>query len=223
MATFVLVHGICHGGWCWEPVTDRLRAAGHTVAPVDLELTSLAADAAVVTRTLDELDGPKVLVGHSYGGLVISRAAGGRDDLAHLVYVAAVLVPADDVFLVRAMEHPSLLAERGVIDDDGIVTVDPDAALACFYNTSPPELGRAAAARLRPTAVGCLAEGPGAEPWRRVPTTYVRCEHDQAVHPDLQAEMSALAGTVVHFATDHSPFLADPDGLTAVLTAAAPS
>ena len=97
MSKFVLVHGLCHGGWCWEPTATDLAALGHDVTAVDLPLTGLDDDASVVTHTLDRLDGPVVLVGHSYGGLVISRVANGRDDVSHLVYIAALMIGADDV------------------------------------------------------------------------------------------------------------------------------
>jgi pimeloyl-ACP methyl ester carboxylesterase len=186
MASFVLVHGICHGAWCWEDTCAALDARGHRPVAVDLELTSLEADATVVRRALDGLDGPTVLVGHSYGGLVISRAAGARSDVAHLVYVAAVMIDRDDVFIARAADFPpSPLAELAAICD-GIITVSPQAAAKAFYNECGRDEAARAAARLRPTAIACLAVPPEHEPWRSIPSTYVLCERDRAILPEAQ-------------------------------------
>ena len=134
MATIVLVHGIGHGAWCWDDTVEALSARGHQPVALDLPLTSLPDDAAAVRRALDELDGPVVLVGHSYGGLVISGAAARRDDIAHLVYVAAAMIPGDDVLIERAAAFPPVaLAERAEFTDDGQIVVSPDAAVDCFY------------------------------------------------------------------------------------------
>lgn len=207
MSSFVLVHGICHGAWCWEPTADALRARGHDVVAVDLPLTSVDADAATVTEVLDRSEGPVVLVGHSYGGVVISRAAAGRSDVGHLVYVAAVLLDGDDVFLTRTADFPpSPLAASAVIAD-GTITVGPEAAIDGFFNACAPADASVAAARLRPTNVECLATPVGAEPWRDIASTYVRCDQDRAIHPDLQRWMSTRAGRVIAYDTDHSPFL----------------
>jgi len=107
MSTFVLVHGAGHGAWCWERTERDLAARGHSSVAVDLPLTSLEEDAAAVSECLDSLDGQAILVGHSYGGLVISKAAGDRTDVEQLVYVAAVLVDADESILTLASGFPS--------------------------------------------------------------------------------------------------------------------
>lgn len=222
MATYVLVHGIAHGAWCWEHVQVDLTARGHAVHAMDLPLTSLADDAATVMRVLDAAREPVVLVGHSYGGAVISRAAAGRDDVRHLVYVAALLLDGDDAFLARSVEWPATpLAERATYTDDGRVTVDPDTAVACFYNTCDPDEARASAARLRPSAIACMAVPVGGEPWRTIPATYVLCEQDRAVHPDLQRWMSTRASRTVVLDVDHSPFYSARGPLLEVLLRAA--
>lgn len=218
MTSYVLVHGVAHGGWCWSPVVDRLMERGHQVVAVDLPLTSLEDDAAAVRSALDAAPHPVVLVGHSYGGLVISRAAGGRTDVSHLVYVAAAMLDAEDPPAERfAAFPPSTLFQGDIFTDDGRLVIPVEHAIVSFYAECDPEVARAAAERLRPTSMACLSSPVGAEPWRTVPSTYVLCEQDQAVHPDLQRWMSTRAGTVVTFNTDHSPFLSTPDELTDVL------
>jgi pimeloyl-ACP methyl ester carboxylesterase len=166
------------------------------------------ADAAHVGTTLRTLGRPVVLVGHSYGGLVISRAAGDRDDVEHLVDVAAILVDGADSYVERAREFPSSpLAGRITVSDDGQIVVPPDAAIDGFHNTCDPADAAAAAARLRPTAAECLTTPAGAEPWRTVPSTYIVCEQDRAVPPEMQRWMAERAGVVLTYDTDHSPFL----------------
>ncbi|MBY0402195.1 alpha/beta fold hydrolase, partial [Myxococcota bacterium] len=95
MAHFVLVHGAFHGPWCFEPVIDLLQAAGDRCTAPELPLTSLAADAAVVTRTLERVDGPVVLLGHSYGGAVVT-VAGNHPAVARLVLLAALAPDAGE-------------------------------------------------------------------------------------------------------------------------------
>jgi len=218
MSTFVLVHGLCHGGWCWESTADDLAHRGHEVIAVDLPLTGLDDDAAAVADTIDRLGRPVVLVGHSYGGLVISRAADGRNDVSHLVYIAALMIGADDLAGVLAGEFPpTVFNQRFEVSDDRMITIDPDAAVECFYNECDTAIARAAAARLRPTSVGCLRMPTGAEPWNRIPSTYVVCERDQTIHPDMQRAMSARARRVRSLDTDHSPFMSTPGDLTRIL------
>jgi pimeloyl-ACP methyl ester carboxylesterase len=171
MANIVLVHGVCHGAWCWEGTCAALDA----------------------------------------------RAAGERDDVAHLVYVAAVMRDRDDVFMVRAADFPpSSLAERAAISD-GIITVSPAAPADAFYNECGPDDAARAAASLRPTAIACLAVPPENEPWRTIPSTYVLCERDRAIPPAAQRWMSARAERVEAIDTDHSPFLSTPERFVELL------
>ncbi len=207
MSSFVLVHGICHGAWCWERTVEGLTERGHHVVAVDLPLTSLAADAATVEEAVDEIAEQAILVGHSYGGLVISKAAAGRSDVEQLVYVAAVMLDSDDVFLERTADFPATPLAGQVEITDGRIVVSPDAAIVGFYNTCDAADAAAAAGRLRPTSAECLATPPGAEPWRTIPSTYLLCDQDQAIHPDMQRWMSSRAGEVIAYDTDHSPFL----------------
>ncbi len=222
MSTYVLVHGVAHGAWCWERTRTDLTAAGHRVLALDLPLTSLEDDAAVVVRALDDIDGPVILVGHSYGGLVISRAADGRDDVDHLVYVAAILLAADEVATDVMTHYPPMRLHAAIrIADDGTFTVAPEDAVAAFYAECDATAAAEAVSRLRPTALAGMMTPPGGEPWQEIPTTYVVCERDEAVHPDSQRDMAARADHTVTLDTDHSPFLSRPEPFLASLLAVA--
>ena len=91
------------------------------------------------------------------------------------------------------------------------ITVSADAARKLFYNSCSADDADAAIAQLRPTAFSVLATATGGEPWNEIPSTYVLCEQDQAIHPDFQRQMSSRAKHVVVIDTDHSPFLSATD------------
>lgn len=220
----MLVHGVAHGAWCWSRTRAELVRRGHDVVAVDLPLTGLDDDATAVRRALDDWGRRAVLVGHSYAGLVISKAAADRPDVQHLVYVAAMLIDGGDVYLERMGEFPAApINDEVELMADGNFVVPTDAAVGCFYN----ECGRAdaedAARRLRPTAAACLGVATGAEPWRSIPSTYVLCARDRAIHPDFQRWMSTRAGEVVTLDTDHSPFMSSPEPFAELLDGIAAS
>ena len=166
-----------------------------------------------VRRALDEWGRNVVLVGHSYGGLVISKAAAERTDVQHLVYVAAMMVDGGDVYLERMSSFPaSAPINAGVeLTADGNFVVPSETAIECFYNECEKSDAAEGAGQLRPTSASCLAVPTGAEPWRLIPSTYVLCERDRAIHPDFQRWMSARADEVVTLDTDHSPFMSLPE------------
>ena len=222
MSVFVLVHGAGHGAWCWERTERDLAAAGFTSVSLDLPLTGLADDAAAVRALLDSLDEPAILVGHSYGGLVISEAAGGRDDVAQLVYVAAVLVGSEESVIDMAGDFaPTPLMEQMEYSPDGSLLFSPQTALDCFYQETPEDVAGPASLRMRPTAAVGMAATPGFDPWKSVPTTYIVCERDRAVSADMQRVMAKKAGRVESIDTDHSPFVSRPEEFHRILVSIA--
>ena len=214
---FVCVHGVCHGGWCWEDTRADLEALGHQVSTPDLPLTNLADDANAVIAVLDAVAGPAVLVGHSYGGLVISKAAKARKDVSHLVYVAAIMIGENENFPELAAAYPSNLGDHLIIADDNTFSVDPAGALECFYNCCERGTAQSAADRLRSTSFDCLASPSGAEPWTTTPSTYVLCSQDEAIAPQLQQLMAKRAGDVSVLDTDHSPFYSAREEFLSIL------
>jgi len=214
---FICVHGVCHGGWCWDKTKSDLEAQGHTVSAPDLPLTSLDNDASAVRDVLDASTKPSVLVGHSYGGSVISKAAAGRTDVAHLVYVAAIMIGKDEVFAEVSAPYPSDLGQSLLISEDNTFCVDSKGAIDAFYHCCDPQEAADAAARLRTTSFDCVSTPSGAEPWNSIPSTYVLCSQDKAITAELQTLMSQRAATTVTIDTDHSPFYSAPEELLAVL------
>lgn len=237
MARYILVHGAWHGGWCWEEVTGRLEALGHRVLAPDLP--GMGADAGSGhVASLDEwgmfIAGmmradtePAILVGHSRGGIVISRAAEiAPEAAAHLVYLAAALVPpgrtmaetfhADD----RPPSAEVLAAIRPAEDGRTTEWHDEAAAAAIFYNTSPPDRAAAAFRRLtaEPTSMAGAPLALTGTRYGHLPRTYIRCERDGAVAPALQTSMTAAEPCAIRsLDTDHSPFYSAPDALVEML------
>ena len=214
---YILVHGICHGGWCWEKTRLDLEQLGHSVSAPDLPLTSLADDANAVVAILDKTAGPSILVGHSYGGSVISLAANERSDIRHLVYVAAIMLGEGDSFMDLAKHHPSELNQHMVFAADNTITMTDEGARACFYNCCDPDTAARAVSRLRPTSVECLKPQPIVEPWASIPSTYVLCSKDNAIVAGLQSVMAQRAAQTVVIDTDHSPFYSSQGELTTIL------
>jgi pimeloyl-ACP methyl ester carboxylesterase len=207
VAEVVLVHGAWHGAWCWDGVVAELKDRGIASTAVELPLTGLVPDVAAA-RTAIEAAGPgSVVIGHSYGGSVVSMAAAGVPGIARLIYVAAFLTEADADTL--SMVTPQL-GQAIRANESGEITIDPAGAAECFYGDADPATAAAMASRLRPLTLDLTLPPDVEVAWKSVPATYVVCSNDQAIRPDMQREMSARAETVLEWPTDHSPFLTRP-------------
>ncbi|MGZ4763375.1 MAG: alpha/beta fold hydrolase [Ilumatobacteraceae bacterium] len=233
--TIVLVHGAWHGAWCWDLVRERLESAGVHVVAVDLPghgasrepLADLHGDAAAVTSALDCLDGPAVLVGHSYGGAVVTEA-GAHDRVAHVVYIAAFNLAhgecvgraAADEAAAADIDHsgrPALGAALTRVDGGESTTVIAELAAPIFYNDCTAETASWAIAQLGRQRMANFSDQPSAIAWLDRPSTYVTCRDDNAVHPDLQRILARRATTSIEWPTGHTPFLSQPQLVSELL------
>jgi pimeloyl-ACP methyl ester carboxylesterase len=235
-ATPVFVHGGWHDGWSWHLVRELLDAKGVPSVALDLPMTTLDADAAVLRAALAEIDGDAIVVAHSWGGAVATLGAAGAPNVRHLVYIAATLTEAG--YAARPpgsvpVEGRETLRNQVVVETDTTTVIDREVSLAAFYHDVEPELARQAAARLRPfqkTGYNVI-ETDLVAAWKTIPTTYVVCTEDRMIHPDTQREMAAAAGAeTLEWSSSHSPFLSHPDlvadlvaGLVARLAGSDPS
>jgi pimeloyl-ACP methyl ester carboxylesterase len=213
--TVVLVHGAFHGPWCWEQVCAGLDARGIPNVAPELPFTGLDTDADAVRAVLDVLDGPAVVCGHSYGGMVISQATSGRTDVQRLVYLCAVQVADDGQMSEYFADRPTPFMETLRPDDTGLF-LEPEAAGECFYHDCDPDTAAAAVARLRRMNAGPGAlSSPDVEKlpaaWLTIPSTYVVCSGDRVLHPDAQRDMARNASDSVEWPTSHSPMLSRPE------------
>ena len=212
MVSVVLVHGLWHDPAHFDLVAAPLRAGGVEVAVPQLHRGSLAADTAAVQEVVDAMAAPPVVLGHSYGGSVITGLVG----VAHLVYVAA-FVPdhGQSAASLGGAEAPVGAAVRR--RSDGCSEIDPDQAVAVLYADCPDDLAAWAVGLLRPQAPGCGRGIPERVAWRTTASTYAVCAEDRVVDPDLQRRLAQRCTTAREWATSHSPFISRPDLVLGVL------
>jgi pimeloyl-ACP methyl ester carboxylesterase len=197
--TIVLVHGAFAESASWNKVIDSLSGTGHPVIAAANPLRCLAADAAAVGDLVRTVDGPVVLVGHSYGGMVISNVPADAGQITGLVYVCAFAPePGDTCFALASRFPGSTLGEavRPVPLSDG--RTDLYIAAERFHAQFCADLPAAEAARMaatqRPVSQEALTEPSGARPlWREVPSRFVIGEQDRNIPPALQRFMAERA------------------------------
>ncbi|MGY5030356.1 alpha/beta fold hydrolase [Streptomyces sp. 900116325] len=211
--TLLLVHGAWHGSWCWEKLTPVLNAEGWTTRTVDLPSAGSGArvrdDARVVLQALARIDGPVVVVAHSYGGVPVTQAVADAANVSHLVYLAAYQLDIGE----------SLLSHHGAptpADPGGFQPVPPH-PVPLFYADAPAADAKAAAGRLVPQSTRSFSDMLTAAGWHTVPSTYVVCEQDQALPPDDQERLALRSGSVHRIASGHSPFLSMPGEFAGLL------
>jgi len=212
----VLVHGAWHGASCWDRVVDELAGRGVDAVAVELPLTGFDDDVRTA-RTAIEACGPGVVVvGHSYGGFVITEAAAGLPQVGALVYIAAFMTDIGEDSTAIMADYGGTIGEAIVVKEDG-VWVDPDRAHDLFYGDSDADTARTLIDQLRPMGLGGAMAQTSEPAWKSVRSTYVLCTNDRALPPAAQRWMAARADTVVELPTDHSPFVTRPGELADVV------
>lgn len=204
----VLVHGLYHRPEHFAPVADGLRAEGVEVVVPELHRGSLAADTAAVQAAVDTLEEPPLLLGHSYGGSVITGVRGAR----HLVYVAAFVPDVGESAATLGGASPRLRSaiEPAAGGPEGTTLLHPGRAAEVLYGDCPEPLAARAVGLLRAQAPGCGRGVPEHHSWKRTPSAYVVCAGDRAIEPALQRTMAARCTGVREWRTGHSPFVSRP-------------
>jgi pimeloyl-ACP methyl ester carboxylesterase len=235
VARFVLVHGAFGGAWCWEPVTEPLEAAGHTVEAADLpgsgddqtplEDVTLDAYADSVCATLAARPEPAVLVGYSMGGVVITQAADRcTDKVAHLVFVCAFMPSNGQSLLDMAQlpESDDQIQENLTIEGDPpVATLSEEATARVIYNDCASDQVAWAVAKRRGQAVAPYTTPVEIDDAKltSIPRSYVLTERDQALTPALQWRMirEHPCEHVFELAADHASYLSATDELVLAL------
>lgn len=215
---FLLIPGGWHGSWAYDLVVPLLAERGLTARAIDLpsagSTASREADLRAVRDALAAHPVPTIVVGHSYGGVVVSEACAGVGNVVGLVYLCAFVTDVGEPMLA-----------------DGLppwIDVDPAAGVCrprtperVFYADVEPALAARAIARLIPHSLAAVMPPLSAAAWRAVPSSYLVCENDQALPVAAQEAMSARTGTVERIAAGHSPFFSHPAEVAAFLARAA--
>lgn len=226
--TVVLVHGAFADSSGWNEVTRRLLRDGYPVVAAANPLRGVASDATQVKALLQSIDGPIVLVGHSYGGIVISAAATGNPDVKALVYVAAFSPERGESAFELSAEFPgSTLGEtlRPVPLPDGNVDLYVDQKLfhQQFAADAPAREAALMAVSQRPVTAAALNEGAGEPAWHTIPSYHLVAEADRNIPARLQHFMAERAHGVAHSvkAASHAVFVSQPGTTAAFIERAA--
>ena len=218
LPTVVLVHGAWADGSSWNHVIARLHARGLTVVSVQNQLNSLADDVAEVQRVIERQAAPVVLVGHSWGGTVVTQA-GNADKVAALVYIAAFApAPGESTNDVQR-SHP-LPGYVPLLQPDpaGYLWFPQDALPTWFAQDVSRREGRVLAATQNPIRASAFDDKVSQAAWQSRPSWYLVTDQDKMIYPDLQVTMARRIGArTTHVRSSHVPFLSKPEDTAAVI------
>jgi pimeloyl-ACP methyl ester carboxylesterase len=223
--TFILVHGAFAESASWNDVAAELADQGHRVIAYATPLRSIAGDAADLTKLVRDVDGPVVLVGHSYGGAVMTNVPADAGDIVALVYVAGFALdagesPADAVALGTGGTLAETIEQFG---DDLYIAQDKYHRQFCA--DVPERLAQLMAITQRPIAAGALDEPSGSTPlWRTTPSWFVFGDQDNSIPVDAHRAMAARAGsrrTLEILGASHVAGVSHPSETAAIILEAA--
>jgi pimeloyl-ACP methyl ester carboxylesterase len=217
----VLVHGGFVDGSGWQAVHDLLTNDGCRVAVVQNPTLSLEDDTAVTRRVIDDLDGPVVLVGHSYGGAVITEA-GLHDKVAALVYIAAFAPDKGESVNTLIAGFPAGGPQPPILPPkDGFLFLDREKFVASFAADLPAGQAAFMADSQVPWGVNALGGMISEAAWRIKPSWYLVASDDRMIPPPAQRAMSERAGsTVAEASGSHSIYLSQPAAVAGLITQA---
>jgi pimeloyl-ACP methyl ester carboxylesterase len=218
----VLVHGGFVDGSGWQGVYDALTADGYRVAVVQNPTLSLEDDAAVTSRVIDGLDGPVVLVGHSYGGAVITEA-GLHDKVTALAYIAAFAPDKGESVNTLIAGFPADGPQPPILPPkDGFLFLDRDKFHASFAGDLPASLATFMADSQVPWGVNALSGTITEAAWRIKPSWYLVTTEDRMIPPPAQRTMAERTGaTVTKVSASHSVYVSQPQAVADLIKQAA--
>ena len=223
-ATIVLVHGAFADATGWENVIPPLQQNGYKVVAVQNALASLAGDVETTKRLIDAQTGPIVVVGHSYGGAVITGAAAANPNVKALVYVAAFAPEPGEPVAAFLDKYPSDLGTAGVKDAAGYLTIDVAKFHNVFAADLPSRVTDVLAVTQKPINGAIFGHSVSAAAWKTIPSWYVLTLQDHAVNPELERFYAKrMKARTTEIASSHVVFLSHPREVVKVITEAAES
>jgi pimeloyl-ACP methyl ester carboxylesterase len=206
----VLVHGAWADGSSWSGVIQRLQAAGLHVTAVQNPLSSLADSVAATRRALALQDGPTVLVGHSWGGTVVSEL-GTDPKVSALVYVAARAPDANEDFVALSGKFPAGAVRAGVQTHDGYTRLSKDAFLNYFANGVDRDKAEVLYAVQGATAASIFSDRTTTAAWHTKPSWYAVSKQDQTINPDLERFLAKrMHATTIELDAGHLSLVSHP-------------
>jgi pimeloyl-ACP methyl ester carboxylesterase len=213
----VLVHGLFADGSCWSEVIPRLQAAGLNVTSVQNPLTTLPEAVASTERVLARMDGPTVLVGHSFSGMIVTEA-GMHPNVSALVYVAARAPDAGEDYPALAKTYPTPPASAGIVFDGDEGRLSEAAFLRDFAGDLPEAKARALYAVQQPFQKALLIGKTTHAAWRSKPSYYAVSTEDRTINPDLERFMARrMNATTIEVKSSHVSMISHPDEIARLI------
>ena len=220
--SIVFAHGLWADGSCFSKVIPILQAEGHQVIASQHGLDSVETDVATVIRTIGRVSGPVLLVGHSYGGTLIT-AAGTDDRVAGLVYIAALAPDETETSQSHQAQFPTTDVFNYIEVADGRIWLKHEGTRAFAGDLSEQEQELVWATQMVPDVNLFNEKVPGTA-WRTKPSWYIIANHDQTVHPELERFAAKRMGAHTYdLDSSHVPMLSQPDFVLNVIRTAANS
>lgn len=219
--TVILVHGAFADGSGWGDVIPLVEKAGYDVIAVQNPLTSFADDVATTRRVIDVQSSPVILVGHSYGGAVITKAAVGASNVKALVYVAAFAPDEGENLGALLEKYPSKIGAALVPDAAGFLYIDRSKFKEVFAaDVSERDLSVMSAAQ-KPIASQTFGQVYEAPAWKDIASWYLIATEDHAINPDLQRVFAQrMSATTREVKSSHVPFASNPPIVAAIIAEA---
>jgi pimeloyl-ACP methyl ester carboxylesterase len=218
----VLVHAAWADASSWNKVILPLQRKALPVLAVQIPLTSLSDDVRTVRRTLKRVNGPVVLVGHSYGGAVITAAGAANPNVKALVYIAAMAPDESETvgeLLHRAAPHAS--APALVADEDAFLWMSPKGFVDAVAHESCADEALLMAATQKPIATKCIREQMTKPAWKEKPSWFLVAKRDRMIAPETQEFMAhRTGGHILALEVDHTPLTSAPDRVVEIITKA---
>jgi pimeloyl-ACP methyl ester carboxylesterase len=217
----VLVHGLFADGSCWSEVIARLQAAGLNVTSVQNPLTALPEAIASAERVLARQDGPTVLVGHSFSGMIVTEA-GAHPNVSALVYVAARAPDAGEDYTALAQRFPTPPATAGIVFDGDEGRLSEAAFLRDFAGDLPEAKAKVLYAVQQPFHKALLTGKTTHAAWRSKPSYYAVSTEDRTINPDLERFMAKRMGAkTIEVKASHLSLISHPDEIAHLILEAA--
>ena len=219
----VLVHGAWADGSCWSGVIERLQADGYTVTAPQFPESSLAADVARLRQVLHRQNGPTVVVGHSYGGQIMTALGTDAPNAAGLVYIAAFgLDEGESIGALAAQGPPTPALAHLDIDAAGFAWLPEEDFVKHFAADVDPVKARVMYAVQQPVAVSAFQDVMGVPAWKSLPTWFMVATADEAIPPAAERQFAARMGaTTIEVASSHVAMVSHPDEVAELIETAA--
>jgi pimeloyl-ACP methyl ester carboxylesterase len=218
----VFIHGAWADGSSWSAVIEQLQAQGHKVIAPQFPLSSLADDVARLRQVLALQDGPTILVGHSYGGQIMTALGNDAPNVVGLVYIAAFGLDKGETLgglLAQGPVTPAL-ANR-FVDDSGFVWLSDDDFVSHFAADVDPAKARVLSAVQQPLAAAAFDEVMGVPAWQSLPSWYLVATDDEALPPDAERQFATRMGaTVIEIPSGHLAMVSHPGDVAKLIESA---